>query len=225
MEAVTDGRASVRERLASVRERMEQVGIDPTTVTVVAVTKGFGPDAVRAAFDAGVCDVGENYAQELVAKAPDVPTAVRWHFLGAPQRNKIPALVPLVSLWQGIDRPQVVDALALRSPGAAILVEVDMTGAAGRHGCRPGDASTLVERARAAGLDVKGLMTVAGGGDREGARRSFSQLAAMGQELGLAQLSMGMSDDFDLAVAGGATMVRLGRALFGPRPERREVRR
>jgi pyridoxal phosphate enzyme (YggS family) len=204
---------------------MVDAGADPAAVTVVAVTKGFGPEAVRAALDAGLADVGENYAQELVGKAAEIPEPVRWHFLGAPQRNKIPALAPLVALWQGVDRDEVLDAIARRRPDAAVLVEVNVAGDEAKHGCRPEDAAGLVERGRDLGLDVRGLMTVAPAGDRHSAQRCFAELAGMAGSLGLKELSMGMSDDFDLAVAEGATMVRLGRALFGPRPGPARARR
>lgn len=212
-------------RLEDARSRMVDAGADPASVTVVAVTKGFGPEAVRAALEAGLADVGENYAQELVGKAAEIAEPVRWHFLGAPQRNKIPALAPLVALWQGVDRGEVLDTIARRRPGASVLVEVNVAGDEAKHGCRPGDAAGLVERGRDLGLDVRGLMTVAPAGDRHGAQRCFAELAGMAGGLGLKELSMGMSDDFDLAVAEGATMVRLGRALFGPRPGPARARR
>lgn len=203
-------------RLAGVRDRIAAAGGDPEEVTVVAVTKGFGDDAVAQAVHAGLHNLGENYAQELRAKSEHAPEGVRWHFLGSPQRNKLASLAPLVALWHGIDRRQVLDALAARRPGAAILIEVNVGGEEAKHGCQPSDAPELVARGRDAGLDVRGLMTVAPA-DRSVARRCFSSLATMAGQLGLTELSMGMSDDFDLAVAEGATMVRLGRALFGPR--------
>jgi uncharacterized pyridoxal phosphate-containing UPF0001 family protein len=215
----------IEERLAEARARIADGGVAPSSVTVIAVTKGFGVDAVRGAHAAGLLDVGENYAQEMKVKVPDAPSDVRWHFLGSPQRNKIPSLAPLVTLWQGMDRPEVLDALAARRPGAAVLIEVNVAGDDAKHGCRVSDASPLVARGRDLGLDVRGLMTVAPAGDRPRARRCFASLAELGGRLGVSELSMGMSDDFDLAVAEGATMVRLGRALFGPRPGPTAVRR
>lgn len=211
----------VAEALESVRARISVVG-DPAAVQVVAVTKGFGPDAVAAAVAAGVADVGENYAQELLSKAGSeaVPAGVRWHFLGALQRNKIRPLAPVVHLWQAVDRAAVVDRLAAVAPGASLLVEVDLTGDPARAGCSLAEAPGLVDRARSSGLDVRGLMTVAPAGDPDGARRVFAAVATLGRSLEVTELSMGMSDDFEAAVAAGATMVRLGRVLFGPRPGR-----
>lgn len=208
-------------RLAEVRARMEAAGGDLGRIRLVAVTKGFGPEVVAVARQAGLEDLGENYAQELLAKAEAaraVGGPLRWHFLGAPQRNKIARLAPVVSLWQGVDRSAAVDRLAQVRPGAALLVQVNVVGDPAKAGCTPADAPRLVERARRAGLDARGLMCVGPVGDPDGARRCFAQLAAQARTLGLDELSMGMSDDFEVAVAEGSTMVRLGRFLFGPRP-------
>lgn len=209
---------TVATRLAEARGRIADAGVDPTAVTVVAVTKGFGPEAVAAAATAGLLDLGENYAQELLAKAPGAPAGARWHLLGAPQRNKLAALAPVVHLWQAVDRRAVLEGLAARRPGAAVLVQVNVAADPAKHGCTPAEAPDLVGVGRDLGLDVRGLMAVAPAGDPGAARRCFAELAALGGRLGVAELSMGMSDDYELAVAEGATLVRLGRALFGPRP-------
>jgi PLP dependent protein len=210
--------AEVGERLAEVRERVAQVG-DPGAVTVVAVTKGFGPEAVEAAAGCGLNDLGENYAQELLAKAPHAPATVRWHFLGQLQRNKLAKLAPRVHLWQGLDSEAGAEALASCRPAAPVLVQVKVAGGPGRHGADARDVPTLVERASAAGLEVRGLMAVGPlGGAAAGARECFRAVAGLARRLGLAELSMGMSADYEIAVSEGATMIRLGRALFGPRP-------
>jgi uncharacterized pyridoxal phosphate-containing UPF0001 family protein len=234
--------------LEQVRRRIAHAGGDPAAVRVVAVTKGFGAEAVRAALRAGIADVGENYAQELLSKVEAVRSAgtgagaaangegadhggarahdhgadvgVRWHFLGAVQRNKVAALAPVVSWWQGVARAVEGEAIARRRPGAVVLVEVDATAAPGRNGCPPEAVPALVAELRAAQLDVRGLMTVAPT-DPEGARRAFRTVRALADDLGLRERSMGMSDDLELAVAEGSTMVRVGRALFGDRPSRR----
>lgn len=211
--------AAVAEALEAVRSRIAAVG-DPSAVRVVAVTKGFGSDAIFAATAAGCSDIGENYAQELLAKSVSAPAGTRWHFLGAPQRNKILSLAPVVHLWQAVDREVVADRLAAVSPGASLLVQVNVLGDPRRAGCAPQEAPAVVDAARSRGLDVRGLMTVAPAGDPEGAAAVFAALAGLGRSLELAELSMGMSDDYEAAVAAGSTMVRLGRALFGPRPGR-----
>ncbi|MDA8310440.1 MAG: alanine racemase [Actinomycetota bacterium] len=223
------GAFDVAAGLASVRERITAAGGDPGRVRVVAVTKGFGVDAVLAALAAGLEDIGENYAQELLAKDAALRAAqpegqgaagVRWHFLGAVQRNKVPALAPVVSCWQGVARSVEGEAIARRRPGAAVLVEVDTTGAPGRNGCAPDAVPALVADLGAGGLDVRGLMTVAPHADGD-PRRAFGLVRALADGLGLPECSMGMSEDLELAVAEGSTMVRVGRALFGDRPRRR----
>ncbi|MGH8989418.1 MAG: YggS family pyridoxal phosphate enzyme [Acidimicrobiales bacterium] len=234
--------------LERVRARIADAGGDPGVVRVVAVTKGFGAEAVRAAVCAGLADVGENYAQELLSKdeairaskpriagAGEVPApadgrspgcdaggGLRWHFLGAVQRNKVAALAPLVSCWQGVARAVEGEAIARRSPGAVVLVEVDATAVPGRNGCRPAAVPALVAELRSAQLDVRGLMTVAPT-DPDGARLAYRAVRALADDLGLRERSMGMSDDLELAVAEGSTMVRVGRALFGNRPARRVI--
>jgi uncharacterized pyridoxal phosphate-containing UPF0001 family protein len=190
-------------------------------VTTVAVTKGLGTDAVRAAVAAGILDVGENYAQELVAKAAEVPGA-RWHFLGAVQRRKVRDLAPLVHLWQSVARVEEGAEIARHAPQARVLVQVNVDGAAARNGCAWDEVAPLVEALRAEGLDVRGLMCVATPG-RE--RDQFKRLAATAADLGLAELSMGMSADWRIAVEEGATIVRIGTALFGPRPDPLDLRR
>ncbi len=206
-------------RLAEVRARVAARGVPPGRVTVVAVTKGFGPSAVRAALGAGLVDLGENYAQELVAKAAAVPGAARWHFLGPLQSNKLARLAPLVTLWQGVDNQAALEALARRAPGAAVLVQVQLAPGPGRRGAPPERAQELVAAGRDLGLAVRGLMAVGRPGATAGEQaRDFASVAALAGRLGLGELSMGMSDDFEVAVAEGATMLRLGRVLFGPRP-------
>lgn len=215
----------VAERVAEVRRRIAAAGGDPERVTIVAVTKGFDATSVREALAAGLADVGENYAQELVAKAGDVhDPQVRWHFLGAVQRNKVAALAPYVALWQGVDRVTAGEEIARRAPGGRVLVQVDVDGGPGRNGCAPGDVDQLVTALRRLDLTVEGLMAVASP-DIAVARRQFAEVARLRADLGLRELSMGMSGDLEAAVEAGSTMVRIGRALFGARPERREVRR
>lgn len=214
--------ASVRAGLDAVRDRIGAAGGDPERVTVVAVTKGFGVDAVDAALAAGAVHLGENYAQELVAKddtrAPG-PEPV-WHFIGGLQRNKVRALAGRVSLWESVDRLSLGAEIARRDPGARVLVQVNISEEASKGGCRPAEAEDLVGALGDLGLDVAGLMGVAAPGDGSRARGQFASLAALAHALGLPELSMGMSADLESAVAEGATIVRVGTALFGPRPPR-----
>lgn len=209
-------------RLALVRSRIEAAGGDPEKVRVVAVTKSFGPEAALAAVLAGLIDLGENYAGELVSKAALLAAGgveARWHFIGAIQRNKVAALSQVVSCWQSLARPVEADAIAARAGGRCplVLVQVNLSGAPRRAGCAPGEVAGLVAHARAAGLEVAGLMAVAPRGGPEMAASAFGEVARLRAELGLAQLSIGMSGDLEAAVRAGSTMVRVGSALFGPR--------
>jgi PLP dependent protein len=213
----------VAERLAALRARVAATGVDPAEVAVVAVTKGFPPEVVLAATAAGLAELGENYAQQLVAKVdwlaarPDPPT-VRWQFIGQLQRRKVRQLAPHVSRWQSVDRPELVDELARRAPGARLLVQVNTTDEPQKAGCRPAGAAALVARARDAGLEVEGLMAVGPTGPEADPAPAFAALRHLVDELGLRQCSMGMTDDLETAVREGSTMIRVGRALFGPRP-------
>lgn len=214
----------VAERVHHVRARIATAGADPAAVRLVAVTKGFGPHAVQAALAAGVTDIGESYAQEMVAKSAALAglqrgvDAPRWHFIGRLQSNKVKGLVPLVELWQSVDRSSLVRELAERAPGAQVLVQVNVSGEARKGGCAPADVARLVDRGVQAGLQVRGLMAVGATGTAEHARPGFRLLAGLAERLDLPERSMGMSDDLEVAVEEGSTMVRLGRALFGPRP-------
>ena len=191
------------------------------------MTKGFGVDAVLAALGAGLDDVGENYAAELLAKAEALesdPAAAGagagavWHFLGAVQRNTVADLAQRVGLWQSVSREAEGARVARFRPGAAVLVQVDATGLPRRNGCPPSEVAGLVGRLRDDhGVEVRGLMTVAAPG-REAADAAFGVVARLADDLSLHERSMGMSDDLESAVAAGTTMVRLGRALFGDRP-------
>jgi pyridoxal phosphate enzyme (YggS family) len=212
--------SAVAARVAEVRARIDAAaaaaGRSGGSVLLVAATKTQPVAMLRALLAAGVRDLGENRAQELLAKAPALaPLEPVWHFIGRLQRNKVNQLRPWVALWQSVDRAVLADALASRVPGARVLVEVNVGEEPQKGGCAPAEAPALVERLRAGGARVEGLMTVApAAGDP---RRAFARLRGLGETLGLAELSMGMSNDYEAAVAEGATIVRLGTALTGPR--------
>lgn len=209
--------------LERVRERIAAAGGDPERVRVLAVTKGHGIDAVRAALDAGLHDIGENYAQELVAKADEIgtdPDALRWHFIGQLQRNKVRQIAHLVSLWQSVDRLRLGEEIAKRAPGASVLVEVNLTDDPERGGVPPGLAAGVVDGLRDLGLRVEGLMAVGRTGDESEVRAGFRQVRTLADELALPERSIGMSGDLEVAVQEGSTMVRIGTALFGPRVAR-----
>jgi pyridoxal phosphate enzyme (YggS family) len=219
---MTTGVVRICDNLADVRARIEQAahasGRDPASVRLVAISKEQPADAVAAALGCGQLDVGENRAQELVAKARALEaTAPRpiWHFVGRLQRNKVRVLAPFVSRWHSIDRGELVADLARYAPDVPMLVQVNVAGEPQKGGCAPEDAGPLVARCREAGLAVDGLMTVPPLG--VDARPYFRVLRALAARLELPELSMGMTGDFEAAVAEGATYVRVGSAVFGPR--------
>jgi uncharacterized pyridoxal phosphate-containing UPF0001 family protein len=171
--------ASVAAGMAAVRERITAAGGDPDRITVVAVTKGFGREAPLAALEAGILHLGENYAQELVAKAAVIgadPAPV-WHFIGGLQRNKVRLLAPHVSLWETIDRAALGAEVAKRAPSAAVLAQVNISGETAKGGCPPAETGDLVAALRDQGLEVRGLMGVAAAGDLDRARAQFGRLA------------------------------------------------
>lgn len=214
----------VAANLALIRDRIEAAAGDPAAITLIAVTKGFGAAEVAEAVEAGLCDLGENYAQEFEAKYPVAPE-VRWHFLGPVQRNKIRKLAGRVALWHSVDRIEEGEAIARANPGAGVLVQVNAARTPGQAGVPPSEVDVLVGRLQGLALDVRGLMVVGAVDDEERTRDAFGVTASLRARLGLRELSMGMTDDLDAAVAAGTTMIRVGRALFGPRPQVPEARR
>jgi hypothetical protein len=214
--------AGVAERLAGVRARIDaaasRAGRGGRDVTLVVVTKSVDLDSIRDALHAGAFELGENRAAELAAKAVALAAerpAPRWHFVGRLQRNKVRVAAGHVALWQSVDRPELADEIARHAPGAPVLVQVNVAGEAQKGGCAPEGAGALVEHCRASGLEVRGLMTVPP--LDEDPAPHFRSLRALVDALGLPECSMGMSGDFEQAIAAGATMVRVGTAVFGPR--------
>lgn len=209
--------------LARVRARIVEVGGELDRLTIVAVTKGFGPDLLSVARALDLTELGENYAAELLTKVADqraVDLAPRWHFLGRLQTNKIRKVAPHVTMWQSVDRPEVVDEIARRAPGAQVLVQVNLSGEPHKGGVGFDEAATLVRRGDDQGLVVAGLMGVGTAGDDRGTRLGFDRLVALADDLDRPVRSIGMSGDLELAVAAGSTMVRIGRDIFGDRPPR-----
>lgn len=214
----------ISDALAVVRARLAAAGA--TDVRIVAVTKGFGAGAVVDAVAAGVTDLGENYAQEVLTKFPEVArridlSGVDVHFIGQLQSNKVRPLAPWITRWDTVDRSGVVDVIARHCHGARVLVQVNATGEEGKGGAAPEEVEPLVHLAQGAGLRVDGLMTVGPTrGGPEAARPGFALVRGLVDRLGLDVCSMGMSDDLEVAVAEGSTEVRVGSALFGARPRR-----
>ena len=225
---VAAGLEDVRRRVESAAETS---GRSPSDVTLVAVTKGFPAGVVADAVAAGAVDLGENRAQELREKAIAVSEGVRWHFIGHLQTNKVRHVVGTAVLIHSVDRPGLADAVARRARSAGmvqeVLIEVNISGEAAKHGVEPAQAVDLARRvAELPGITVKGLMAMAPlSDDPERSRPYFSDLRAIGEDVvaaipGATELSMGMSRDFEVAIQEGATLVRVGEAIFGPRRPR-----
>lgn len=223
------------ERIEAVRNRIaaacERAGRDPSSVLLVAVSKGQSIEAVRAAVSAGVPTLGENRVQELLPKAAAAEAAglaVQWHFIGHLQRNKVKVALPHLSALHSVDSPRLVEAIgkaAVGPPDAEgrlpCYLEVNVAGEAQKEGIAPHELPALLAAAEACpALRVEGLMTVAPHvTDPEQVRPAFRALRELARAQGLEGLSMGMTDDFEVAIEEGATVVRVGRAIFGERPQ------
>jgi len=215
------------ERVSAFRTRISNAG--GKNVKLIAVTKTFDASAMTSAFATGCDAVGENYAQELIAKFEQVPENQRlpMHFIGRLQSNKIKSLTNCVDVWQSVDRLSLVDEIAKRclplipstqaSP-PQIMLQVNSTNEPDKGGCEPSDVEALCTKALSLGLHVAGLMTVGPTvSDATATRNAFRLLSKIAKDLGLRELSMGMTADLEIAVEEGSTAVRIGSGLFGAR--------
>ncbi len=204
-------------RLEALRARM------PPGATLVAVSKTHPAEAIREAYAAGQRDFGENYAQEWREKADALADLadLRWHFVGSLQTNKVRSLAGRVHLVHAVDREELARELSRRfgqkGAVARVLLEVNTGGEATKGGCTPADAPALAAAVRALpSVDLRGLMCMPPPEDDP--RPHFRLLRELRDRLGLAELSMGMSADWEIAIEEGATIVRIGTAIFGARP-------
>ncbi len=213
----------VHETLRRVEAACLRAGRSPQDVTVVAVAKGFPAEAVREAHAAGLRHFGENRVQEAAAKRPLLADLdVTWHMVGHLQTNKVKKALELFQVVHSVDSLRLAQELSRRaSRPLTVLLEVNVAGEASKFGLSPEEVPSVAEAvARLPHLELVGLMTVAPlARDPEEVRPVFRRLRELACALGLPHLSMGMSDDFEVAIEEGATMVRLGRAIFGPRPQ------
>jgi PLP dependent protein len=230
------GTAAIRGALETVRARIasaaERSGRAPGDVRLVVVTKDVGHDRVRDALEAGATDIGENRVQELVAKQDalrDVDPQPAWHFIGTLQRNKVRALAGRAVLIHSVDSIALGRAIAQHAAAAGasqdVLLEVNVSGEPSKHGLAPDAAAEVLDSLSGEpGLAVRGLMTIAPAGSTAVARETFRGLRELRDHLrtastgsGLDELSMGMTSDFTEAIEEGATIVRIGTAIFGER--------
>src|SRR3989442_5448767 len=224
------GFEALPERLAQVRAEVARRAPPAQQITIVAVTKGFGTDAIRAAVDAGLADIGENRVQEAVQKQDALRelSGIRWHLIGHLQRNKARVAAGRFGLVHSLDSLELARELARRSTTPQrVLLQVNVARESQKSGCAPEEAAALAREIAALGaLRLEGLMTLAPLTDAEDVqRRTFRGLRVLRDRIKeeegvwLPTLSMGMSGDYASAVAEGATVIRLGTVLFGPRVE------
>lgn len=216
---------SLAERLTAVRERIsracDRARRDPASVRLLAVTKIFGPEAIRAAYDAGLREFGENYVQEMERKSPAVAdlTGARFHLIGHLQSNKTKKAAQLFTAIDSIDSARLVSRLDSENTPLDITIEVKLSDEAAKTGANPAELDEIVAAVRASkNLTLRGLMTVPPWSeDAELSRPYFARLRELAAEYHVAELSMGMSNDMEVAIEEGATWVRIGTALFGSR--------
>jgi pyridoxal phosphate enzyme (YggS family) len=213
--------AAVRERIARACERARR---DPAGVKLLAVSKLHAPDALRALYALGQREFGENYAQELADKASALRdlAELRLRFIGGLQRNKVKLLAPLGCAIETLASAQTARVLQERVGALGgrceVMIQVNVAGEAQKSGVAPAELGQLVAEVRGQGaLALSGLMTIPRAGDPDDARASYRALRELAGQHGLAELSMGMSDDLEIAIEEGATRVRVGTAIFGPR--------
>ncbi len=216
--------------LAAIRGRIDaaavRAGRDPAEITLVAVSKTADRAGIRAAYDAGQRDFGENRAAALAERSTWLPDDARWHFIGRLQGNKVRLVRPVAHLLHSLDRIDLTRYwLKGRGLPPPVLVQVNIGREPQKAGALEEDAAALVGGAIDLGLDVRGLMAMAPmSDDPEASRPYFQDLAALRTELRerwpqLRELSMGMTDDFEVAIEEGATILRIGRAIFDQIPE------
>ena len=218
-------REKLRANLAAVEERISRAcaraGRNRTDVTLVAVTKSVSSEIAALLPELGVVDLGENRPQELWRKAAVLPTSVRWHLIGHLQRNKIDRTLPLTHLIHSVDNARLLQALDQTEQDNEALIEVNVSGEATKQGFTPAEARQLIPQMKELKhLRIRGLMTMAPLQDAEACRPTFTALRQLRDEMrdsgltSVEHLSMGMSNDFEVAIEGGATLIRLGSVLF-----------
>jgi pyridoxal phosphate enzyme (YggS family) len=222
---------NIAANLQAVRNRIntaaERAGRSPASVRLVGASsaaKGVTPEKLRAALEAGLSDFGENRVQEAEASVAALGIQAKdaaWHFIGHLQTNKAAVAIDLFDIIQSVDSLRLAENLSRRASGALqVLLEVNVAGEASKQGLSPTEVASVVSRvSKLANLNLTGLMTIAPiADDPENVRPVFRELRELAEANGLPQLSMGMTDDFEVAIEEGATLVRIGRAIFGERP-------
>ena len=203
-------------------EMMEFVnGRSGGSAQIMAVTKGFPKEAAVAAYQTGITLLGENYAQELIKKHEALPgLGVEWHMIGSLQRNKVRKLSEIVSVWQTVDRVSLLSEIAKYDPSAKVLIQINPLQIPNKAGCSIPEAEILLEQGAEMGLFIKGVMAVGMQGNLEETSKIFREAVDFAERFELPERSIGMTEDLEVAIDCGSTLLRIGRALFGDRPNK-----
>jgi len=188
---------------------------------LLPVTKGFGAREVQAMLEVGLTKIGESYAQEIFEKTKMITdNRIEWHMIGRVQRNKVRKLSETVDLWHSVDRKELITEISKLKKNSKILIQVDMNDRYQQGGCSPENVPDLIEFASESSVNVEGLMTIGVDQDIDATKNIFAELAKLSEKMGLKEISMGMSNDFEIAIDYGATILRVGRSIFGERAKK-----
>ena len=205
----------IKERLEEINEIIDAKAQNP--VTLIGVTKGFTHEEVNIASELGIKNFGENYAQELLTKNPLVDPEISWHYIGQLQSNKIRKISHLVDVWHSVTSLKLAREIHKRDDQAQILLQVSLMGPSNSKGFEVEQLPQLISELRDMNIDISGLMTMGVPGDMVATRVVFKELRKLADTFELPECSMGMSDDFEIALESGASMIRVGSAIFGNR--------
>ena len=188
---------------------------------LLPVTKGFGTREVQAMLEVGLTKIGESYAQEILEKRKMITdNRIAWHMIGRVQRNKVRKLSETVDLWHSVDRKELITEISKYQKNSKILIQVSLNDRHKQGGCSPENVPDLIEFASDKGINVEGLMTIGVDQDIDATKNVFAELGKLSEKMGLKEISMGMSNDFEIAIDYGATILRVGRSIFGERPKK-----
>ena len=205
----------IKERLQEINKIIDAKAQNP--VTLIGVTKGFTHEEVNIASELGIKNFGENYAQELLTKNPLVDPEISWHYIGQLQSNKIRKISHLVDVWHSVTSLKLAREIHKRNDQAQILLQVSLMGPSNSKGFEVEQLPQLISELRDMNIDISGLMTMGVPGDMVATRVVFKELRKLADTFELPECSMGMSDDFEIALESGASMIRVGSAIFGIR--------
>ena len=188
---------------------------------LLPVTKGFGAREVQAMLEVGLTKIGESYAQEILEKRKMITdNRIAWHMIGGVQRNKVRKLSETVDLWHSVDRKELITEISKYQKNSKILIQVSLNDRHKQGGCSAENVPDLIEFASDKGINVEGLMTIGVDQDIDATKNVFAELGKLSEKMGLKEISMGMSNDFEIAIDYGATILRVGRSIFGERTKK-----